>query len=231
MYKPEHKKSDLNIARLKKNGEDYEIIIDSEAALKFRRGENNISDVLLVDKIFKDARTGDLAGDLIESFGTNDILVIADEIIKKGEIQLSEEYRHKIVEQKRNQVLEEVSSKASDPQTHYPIPRQRVELGMEKTGYKIRFDKTVNEQAKELMDELKKVMPISFADLTVIITSPAQFMGQVFSLVKKGAEVIGQDYLPDGSLSITAKLSAGYLNELRDKLKSLSHGLIKIKEE
>jgi ribosome maturation protein SDO1 len=231
MFKPEHKKTDLNVARLKKNGHDYEVIIDSEAALKFRKGEGELSEALLVDKVFKDARTGDVAGDLIESFGTDDFQKVASEILLKGEVQLSEEYRHKILEVKRNQVLEAVTRKAFDPQTHYPVPRQRVELGMDKLGYKIRFEKSVDEQVNELMDKLKKVMPISFGDIMVTITSPAQFTGQVYALTKKGAEITSQDYLPDGSLSMRVKLSAGLLGELRDKLRSISHGLIKIQEE
>jgi len=231
IYKPEHKKSDHTIARLKKAGNNFEIIIDSETALKVRSGEAKVEDALLVQKIFKDARTGDVQGNLEEFFGTDDILTIAEQIIKEGEVQLSEDYRHKVIEEKTNQVLEQVAQKAADPQTNYPIPRQRIELGIEKAGYKIRFEKSVDEMVKELKELLPSVMPVIFKDLIVTITSPPQFTGQVFSLIKKSGELIEQNYLPDGSLIMKVKVPAGRINELKDKLKSLSHGLIKIKED
>jgi len=223
--------SNRSIARLKKDGKTFEILVDCETALKVKEGAGAVSDALLVQKIFKDARTGDVQGDLESVFGTEDVLEIAETIIKEGDVQLSEEYRHKIIEEKSNQVLELISQKAADPQTHYPIPRQRIELGMEKAGFKIKFDQSVQEQAKDLMEALTNVMPITFKDIMVTITSPPRFSGQVFGIVKKIGEVIEQNYLPDGSLSLKLKVPAGRKNELNDKLKSLSHGEIKIMED
>jgi len=228
--KSEHKKADYSIARLKKDGVNYEVIVDSEAAIKAKKGEASISEAILVTKIFKDAHKGDVAGDLDEIFGTDDIMEIAGEIIKKGEIQLSEEYRKKIMDLKRNQVLEAIATKAVDPVNHYPVPRQRIELALEQAKYKIRYEKTVDEQVKELMNLLPTVMPVSFKELILTITSPPQFSGQVFSIVKNAGELVGQDYLSDGGAIIKAKIPAGKKNELVDKLKSLSHGIIKIME-
>lgn len=228
--KSEHKKADYSIARLKKEGVNYEIIVDSEAAIKAKKGEASINEAILVNKIFKDAHKGDVSGNLEEVFGTDDVTEIANEIIKKGEIQLSEEYRKKITDQKKNQVLEAITTKAVDPSTHYPVPRQRIELALEQAKYKIRYERTVEEQVKELMNLLPTVMPVSFKELMLSITSPPQFIGQVFSIVKSAGELIGQDYLPDGGAVIKAKIPAGKKNELVDKLKSLSHGIIKIME-
>ncbi|MBD3312527.1 ribosome assembly factor SBDS [archaeon] len=232
IYQPEQKQGDdFVISRLKKNGKNYEIIIDSEEALKVRKGEASVEDALLVQKIFKDARKGDVQGDLKEAFGTNDVLAIAKEIILNGDVPITQEYRDKIIEQKKNQVLEALSKKAVDPETHYPIPRQRVELAIEKIGYKISFEKSVKEQVKELTDKLPEAMPVTFKDIKVMITSPPQFSGQTFNVVKKTGEVISQEYQPDGSLIIKLEMPAGRKKELIDKLKGISHGLIKIKEE
>jgi ribosome maturation protein SDO1 len=214
MYKPEHKKSNQTIARLKKQGKNYEILVDCEIALKVRTGEARVEDALLLQKIFKDARTGDVQGELEQAFGTNDPLKIAEEIIKNGDVQLSEEYRKKVLEEKKNKILEQITKKAADPQTHYPIPRQRIELGMEKAGYKIRLEKSVPEQVKELMEILVEAMPITFKDIIVTVNSPPQFTAQVYSIVKKSGEMIDQNYQPDGSLLIKVKIAAGRKNEL-----------------
>lgn len=219
------------IARLKKKGKTFEILVDCETALKAKSGESEVSDALLVHKVFKDAHKGDVQGDLEEFFGTSDVLTIAQEIINQGEIQLTEDYRHKIIDDKRKQIIELVAGKAADPKTHYPIPRQRIELGMEKVGFKVSFNKSVKEQAKELMDSLREAMPITFKDIILTITSPPRFSGQTYGVVKKAGEVISQDYLADGSLLIKVKVPVGRKNELNDKLKGFSHGEIKIKEE
>ncbi len=231
IYKPEQKKAEFSVARLHKDGKTYEVIVDCEKALQVKEGKADVSDALLVEKIFKDARKGDVQGNLKEAFGTDNVLEIAKEIILKGEIQLTEEYRHKVLEEKKNKIISIITSKASDPVTHYPIPRQRIELGMEKAGFKVNFEKSINEQVKELMENLKKVMPITFNEIIVTINSPVQFSGQTYSLAKGSGEIIEQNYLPDGSLLLKVKLAPGRLKELSDRLEELSHGQIKIKEE
>lgn len=227
----EHRRVNQSIARIRKNGKNFEVIIDCETALKVREGKATAKEALLVENVFKDAQKGDVQGNLTEDFGTDDVLAVAEEIIKKGELQLTEDYRKKVTEEKRNQVLEEVTRKASDPTTHYPVPRQRIELAMNKLGYKIRYEKGMHEQVKELIELLPKAMPITFNEIMVTITSPPQFTSQTFGIVKKAGELIGQDILPDGSVNLKAKVTGGGLAEMSDKLKSLSHGLIKIKEE
>jgi ribosome maturation protein SDO1 len=228
---PEQRKINQTVAKLKREGKNYEIIIDCETALQVREGKASPEEALLVHKIFKDARKGDVQGDLEEAFGTNDILKIAEEIIMKGEIPLTQEYRDKIVDQKRNQILEELTRKAVDPTSNYPIPRQRIELGIEKIGYKISFEKGIKEQVEELKTLLKEAMPISFKEIMVTITSPPKFAAQTFSIVKSAGEVSEQNYQPDGSLVIKARVLPGKQKELRDKINIISHGLIKIKEE
>ncbi len=222
---------DFSIARLKREGKVFEVIVNSEEALKVKKGEGSIEDALLVQKIFKDARKGDVQGDLKEFFGTDNILEIAKEIIVKGEVQLSEEYRHKLLKKKYNRIVDELTRKASDPNTNYPIPRQRIELGIEKIGYKVRLDKGIDESIKELMELLKKTMPITFKEFTLTITSPPSLSGRAYGIIKEGGEVISQEYTADGSSIIKVKVSASKKKDLSDKLSKLGHGLIKIMED
>ncbi len=220
-----------SIARLRVGNKNFEIIVDCEKALEIKKGQSDkIEEALLVGNIFKDARTGEVAGNLEETFGTEDVFEIAKQIIKKGEIQLTEEYRKKILEKKKNQILEELTKNAIDPTTKLPIPRQRIELGIEKLGYKFKYEKSVKEQVEELMKELKKVMPITFSKINALIEAPPRHIGHVYSIVKNNAKILKEDYTSDGKLIMKIEVSPGVYKEIESKLKNVSHGEIKIKE-
>jgi len=85
-YDPE--KFNLNVARIKKGGENYEIVVDPDSAIAFKEGkEIEIIDILKYEKIFSDAQKGQLSPEknFKESFGTEVILEIAKIILEKGE--------------------------------------------------------------------------------------------------------------------------------------------------
>ena len=55
----------------------------------------DLKSALLIYKVFKDIKKGEVAGNLDKSFGTEDINKVALEIIRRGEIQISSSYRQK----------------------------------------------------------------------------------------------------------------------------------------
>ena len=71
-------------ARIKKAGKHFEILVDLDEALKFKKGET-ASVNLEIDKIFSDAKKGEVAPsrDLKSAFKTEDVYEIAQEIIPK----------------------------------------------------------------------------------------------------------------------------------------------------
>ena len=90
------KLEDAVIARLEIEGEDFEILIDPEAAQKFKEGEDiDISESLAIDTIFKDSKKGDKASDekMVKILGTNDTVEVAKRILTDGTIQLTTEQR------------------------------------------------------------------------------------------------------------------------------------------
>lgn len=62
------------IARIKKTGKNFEIVVDLDNALKFKKGESPSIDAE-GDRIFTDSKKGNVASssDLNEAFGTEDI--------------------------------------------------------------------------------------------------------------------------------------------------------------
>ena len=95
------------IARLKMHGQDFEILVDCNNALALREGKNvDMRDILAAMQIFSDAKKGLSASEtaMKQIFGTSDVDEVARQIIQKGEIQLTQEYRERLREEKRKKI-------------------------------------------------------------------------------------------------------------------------------
>ena len=93
------------LARIKQAGQNFEIIVDLNDALKFKKGE--ISSIEAEgDKIFHDSKKGEVASntDLKQAFGTTDINVVIEKIIKSGEVLVTQEHRDKERDVKFNHI-------------------------------------------------------------------------------------------------------------------------------
>ena len=118
-------------ARLKRGSKHFEILVESEGALAYKRGEEvNLEDILAVETIFEDANRGDRAAesDIIKSFETTDLSAIAALILKNGELQLTAEQRRCMLEEKKRKVIYTISKNAINPQTRTPHPPARLSL-------------------------------------------------------------------------------------------------------
>jgi ribosome maturation protein SDO1 len=129
-------KESYTIARLVR-GDTFEILVDPDNALKYKMGEKiPISKVLIYEEIYTDAKKGIRASEeqLLKAFKTKDKLAIATKILTEGTLQITSEQRHRLIEEKKRQIIEFISKSAVDPRTKLPHPPQRVELAMEQAG-------------------------------------------------------------------------------------------------
>ena len=105
-------------ARIKKQGDHFEILVDLDEAMKIRKGEGNIAVAVLTDSIFNNLKSGDHASkDVMEvAFGTSDLYEVAAKIIKSGEVVLPTEYRHEEQDKKYKQVVDFLVRNAVSPE-------------------------------------------------------------------------------------------------------------------
>jgi len=98
-------------ARIKQSGKHFEIVVDLDKALNFKKGGGSV-DFLEADTIFTDSKKGFVASnkDLEEAFKTDDVNSISEKIVKSGEILLTQEHRN---EERDNKVKQVVDSSAS----------------------------------------------------------------------------------------------------------------------
>ena len=122
------------IAKIKKNGQNFEILIDSNLAIAFKSNPNNdIKEILAAEKIFADAKKGMDSSPIAlkQAFGTDDPLEVAKEIILKGDVPLTAEYKQELRDVKRKQIINMIHRNAVDPKTHIPHPPGRIEAAMD----------------------------------------------------------------------------------------------------
>jgi ribosome maturation protein SDO1 len=215
------------IARLQHSGQRFEILVDPNKALEFKKGVKiNMSDILAYPAIYKNARSTDMAAeqDLQKIFGTTDVFKIAEKIIKDGELQLTTEQRRSMVEQKKNQIANIIAKRGINPQTNTPHPPQRILNAMDQAGINIDPFVDAELQVDKVVKEIKAVLPIKFQKVTLQIKIPPQFAGRVYSVLKTSGSITSEQWLNDGSLSVIIEILGGMQDELFQKISSLTHG-------
>jgi ribosome maturation protein SDO1 len=210
------------IARVTKGKNHFEIWIDMDEALAFKKGT---SDFLNIegDRIFSDAKKGFAASqnDLEVTFGTSDVLEIGKQIVKSGEILVNQEHRNEEKEKKIKQVVDFLSTNAIDPQSGNPISPERIRSALGESHISIK-NMPVENQITEILEALSKIIPIKIETRKIKITIPAIQTGKSYGLVAQYKEK--ENWLGDGSLEIFVNIPAGILIDFYDKLNSATHG-------
>lgn len=218
------------IARFKKGDHEFEILVDPYKAYDFRRGKDiPLEEILVTDEIFTDARKGFRASqeDIRKVFGTTDVSVVAKTILLEGDIQLTTEQRRKMQDEKRKAIVNLITKLCVDPRTGYPYTPARIEAAFEEVGVHIDPFKDPESQAKEIIKELKKHIPIKVEYLKIRVVVPPQYSAKAYGLIKSYSPQ-KEDWTADGSLEAILEIPAGVFSEFSEKINHLTHGDVQI---
>ncbi|MBU2562368.1 MAG: ribosome assembly factor SBDS [Nanoarchaeota archaeon] len=210
------------LARVKQEGKNFEIIVDLDNAIKFKKGEISFIEAE-GDKIFTDSKKGFVASpsDLQEIFGTREINLIAGKIIKNGEILLTQEHRDEERDRKVKQIVDFLAKNAIDPQTGHPHSPERIRTALNQSKINIK-NVPLENQIKDIIEELSKILPIKLETKKVKIVIPAVYTGKAYGIINIYKEQ--EKWLDDGSLDVTVKIPAGIIMDFYDKLNSATQG-------
>jgi len=206
------------IARLKISNHNFEILVDLEKALQYKEGKiKDIKEVLIVEEIFKDAKKGErVSSDLLKKvFQTNDIYKIADKIIREGDIQITTEYRKKLVEQKKKQIIEHIRRIAIDPRTNLPFTYQRLEEMLESVGFHIDPFKPVEVQINDLLKQLRKKYPIKVEMVKVKVIIPYKYSKSI-NILKRKYKLLKEEWTENwiGVFEIPAGIKSEFYSDI-----------------
>ena len=210
-------------ARIKQHGKHFEIIVDLDKALKFKKGQSSGTDFLEADTIFTDSKRGLHASekDIGEAFGTSDLTEVAKKIVKSGEILLTQEHRDDEKDKKIRQVIDFLAVNASDPKTGMPHTPERIKNALEQAQVNIK-NVPIESQIREIIEKISGILPIRLKAKRIKILIPAIHTGRAYGIFSQYKE--NENWLSNGDLEVTVNVPSGLLMDFYEKLNSVTHG-------
>ena len=221
---------DAVIARIHKEHKLFEILVDPDLALEFRKGKPlSVDNILAVRGVFVDAKKGDRAADddLSAAFGTTDTSKVAEEILKHGDIQLTTEQRRTILDEKIKQIANTISKQGVDPKTKLPHPLQRIINAMEQAKVRVDPFKPVDVQMEDILKKLEPVIAISMERIKIAVKIPMDYAGKASSLIRSFANIQSEEWKGDGWYALL-EIPAGMQGEIYQKLNDLTKGTVEV---
>jgi ribosome maturation protein SDO1 len=215
------------IVRYVSKGEKFEMIVDSELAWEYKLGKRiSLENVLISDTIYKDANKGERAttASLQKVFGTTDVMKIADIIIKKGDLPITAERRNRLIEENRKKIINIITRNCIDTRTNAPLPPSRVENILKELKVRIDPFASAEEQATEIIKEIKKVIPIKIAKAIIQLQIPVEYASKAYNqVIAKMSTVVNSNWKNDGSWEGEVEIPAGIQETFIQKINEISN--------
>ena len=211
-------------ARTRVGSKVFETMVDLDNAIKLKKGEEvAITDVIRDNFVYHELKKGIKAGesDLKEAFGTTEFSEVVEKIVKKGEIEETQEFRDESTEQKRKQIVDFLVRNAVDARTDNPFTPDAIESAMKQAGVKVE-NQPVERQIKTITESLKTIIPIKIETKKIMIKIPAEHTGKVYGILQEYKEK--ENWLGNGDLEVVLNLPVGLQSDFYDKLNSITHG-------
>jgi len=224
----------FTIVRLSAGNEKFEILVKPDPALEYKLGKKmDISNIMISDEIYSDANKGTRSSTekLMKQFKTTDQLEIAKQIMARGDLNMNTDQRRKMIEEKKRQIVEYINKNFVDPKTHMPHPVSRINAVLDEARLAIDPFKRIDDQIKNIIEPLRKVLPLKSEILELYVTVPAQFSGQSFSVFKSIGEIKSEQWLSDGSLQVVLNLNAGMKSSFLDRIGTATKGSAQVTEK
>lgn len=223
---------EYTLVRHQTGGEKFEILVDPDKGLAYKRGElGDIRNALMIDTIFTDANKGEKASaeKLEKIYGTSDPIEVAVEMFEKGTFQLTAQQRNTMMEQKRKQIINIISRTYVDPRTKLPHPPIRIENALLDAKYHVDPLKEAEEQVKEIVQELRTILPMSSESVQIAIKIPAEYTGKSYGTVKNFGSIKRDEWQSDGSWVAVVEVPAALQIELMEALGKDTQGNVQSK--
>ncbi|KAJ3241098.1 hypothetical protein HDU81_001884 [Chytriomyces hyalinus] len=171
--------TNVSVVRMKKGGARFELACYKNKVVEWRTGvEQDLDEVLQMHSVYVNVSKGQTAAteDLEKAFGTSDLDKIILEILRKGELQVGEKERSAQTETMAKEIATIVSQKCINPQTKRPYPVTMIEKSMADLHFSINTNKSVKQQALEVIKQLqeKQLIPIARAQMKLKLVFPGK---------------------------------------------------------
>ncbi|CAG8742633.1 15422_t:CDS:2, partial [Acaulospora colombiana] len=112
--------------------------------------------------------------DLHKAFKNEDLNKIIEEILKKGELQVSDKERSHQIDNTYREIATIVAEKCVNPETKRPYTVTMIEKAMGEIHFSVNVNKSTKSQALEVIKQLqeKKAIPIARAQMRLRVIMP-----------------------------------------------------------
>ncbi len=221
-----------SIVRYEKHGRRYELLVNPNPAWLFLQGEEvEIDDIFESFVVYENLSRGAKAtnDDLEVSFEGLTEREIAIMILKEGKLQLTADQRNEILKEKRIEIVDFIHIHCINPRENVPIPKDRIEKAILELGVNIDFKEEAKNQALEIINLLKPVMPIRLESVKLALKIPPSYTGSLYGTIRSSGELLQEEWLPDGSLVVLVQIPSGTQADFLEEVTSRTKGKAQVK--
>lgn len=213
-------------ARIVKGGKHFEILVDEEQAMKFKKGEpgSSLNAAVLTSAVFYNLKSGEHASldDLELKFGTSDFEEVCTKIIKEGEVVRTTQALRQEQDKKYKQVVDFLVKNAVSPEGR-PYPPNSIAKALSEARVNVK-NKPIEQQINEIMDQLSKVIPIKIETKKVKLRIPARHTGKAYGSIKEFIKE--ENWMNNGDLEVIVNVPSGLIMDFYDKINDVTHGSV-----
>ncbi|XP_026757674.1 ribosome maturation protein SBDS [Galleria mellonella] len=219
--------TNVAIVRLKKGGKRFEIACYRNKVISWRNKlEQDIDEVLQTHTIFSNVSKGQVAKkeDLLKIFGNDDSTEICKVILEKGELQVSDKERHSQIESLMKDIATTVADKCVNPETKRPYPVSIIEKAIKDVHYSVNVNKSAKQQALDVIQLLKKEIPLERAQMRVRILLTGKDAKKIKDKVIKLAMSVEEENWDSGTANIICLIDPGNFRNLDEMIRMETKG-------
>ena len=194
--------TNVAIVRMKKGGKRFEIACYKNKVMSWRnKTEKDIDEVLQTHSVFTNVSKGLLAKrqDLTNAFGTDDQTAVCQQILAKGELQVSEKERQVHLESMYRDIATVVAEMCVNPETKRPYTVTVIERAMkEDIHYSVNPNRNTKQQALQVIKMLKEKISINRAEMRLRFFIPGKDSKKVKEKLKSYIKTIETEEFSSG---------------------------------
>ncbi|XP_066587875.1 ribosome maturation protein SBDS [Prorops nasuta] len=219
--------TNIAVVRVKKAGKRYEIACYRNKVISWRNKlEKDIDEVLQTHTVFTNVSKGQVAKkeDLIKAFGTDNQTEICQEILAKGELQVSDKERHSALDSMFKDIATTVADKCVNPESKRPYPVTMIEKAMKDVHFSVKPNRNAKQQALEVIPQLKTIMPLERAQMRLRIFISGKEVKKLREKLVKLTSKIETEEWESGSLNLICLIDPGHYREIDELIRSETKG-------
>ncbi|KAJ2784388.1 hypothetical protein GGI15_002283, partial [Coemansia interrupta] len=171
--------TNVSIVRLRKGGKRFEVACYKNKVTEWRTGvEKDIDEVLQIHQVYMNVSKGQVAKteELRKCFNTENVDEVINEILMKGEQQVSDKERLHNLDNMLRDIATVVAEKCVNPGTQQPYTVTMIEKAMADIHYSVNPNRSAKQQALDVIKMIQEqgTMPIARAQMRIRVTMPGK---------------------------------------------------------